>query len=329
MVGDDRFKQAVIATIAKRAANRCSNPDCDAITSGPTEDPSGVINVGEAAHIYGARDGSARYDPDMGSSDRSAITNAIWLCGNCHKMVDDDELRFPAGLLFEWQRGHEQRIGAEVGKAGAALRQRYESRHLEEFGRLSYLAERLIVEKGDIWEYRLTGEVLRFEMAPTLRRWDALKRGLYIKPTQTITNDDFISWLVTKSDESQKICTAFGELMNGEFHRAWGEPGIAGNDIDIVHACRLFAEMCESALRWEEEVRFVRADDRLDEVRSLYTGVVGGMIDEAAKLPIFLRENFSKEPQPGVYRLSLTLTLPDDWSEKVSTALHRARHVFA
>lgn len=87
MASEDRFKQAVIVTLAKRAANRCSNPDCGAITSGPSDDRAGSVNVGEAAHIYGAHPGSARYEELMDSVDRSDITNAIWLCGNCHKLV--------------------------------------------------------------------------------------------------------------------------------------------------------------------------------------------------------------------------------------------------
>ena len=166
MANEDRFKQAVIVTLAKRAANRCSNPDCGAITSGPTDEPDGAVNVGEAAHIYGANPGSARYDSDMGSADRSAITNAVWLCGNCHKLVDDDPGKYPAGLLFEWQREHERRISEQVGKASAEIRQRYEKRHLEEFGRLSYLAERLILEKDAYWEYLLTAEVCATRWPP-------------------------------------------------------------------------------------------------------------------------------------------------------------------
>lgn len=324
MAIEDRFKQAVVATIAKRAANRCSNPDCGAVTSGPTDHPSGVVNVGEAAHIYGANPGSARYDPEMASANRSAITNAIWVCGNCHKMIDDDEIQFPAGLLFEWQREHERRIAEQVGKAGAELRNRYEKRHLEEFGRLSYLAERLIVEKGEHWEYRLTTEVLRFEMEPILRRWNALKRGLYLKPTRQIDKFDFIQWMLAKGDEGQNIAHAFSELSNVEFQRSWGENGVPGSDIAIVNACRLFAEMCESALRWEEDVRFLRADSAFDDVLALHVGIAGGMIDEAAKLPAFLSQTFGGEIQSGQYHLSLTLTLPDGWPEQVGAALDKA-----
>lgn len=114
MASDDRFKQSIINTLAKRAANQCSNPDCEAITSGPSAIALESVNVGEAAHIYGANPGSARYDPDMASADRSWISNAIWLCGNCHKLIDDDPTRYPAGLLFEWQSDHELRIAEQV-----------------------------------------------------------------------------------------------------------------------------------------------------------------------------------------------------------------------
>ena len=209
MAAEDRFKQAIIATLAKRAANRCSNPDCGAITSGPSIAPDDAVNVGEAAHIYGANPGSARYDSDMSPSERSAISNGVWLCGNCHKLIDDDPLRYPAGLLYEWQRNHERSISELVGKAGGKLRQKYETRHLEEFGRLSYLAERLILEKDDFWEYRLTAEVLRFEMAPILRRWNALKRRLYTKPISRVTQEEFTPWLFLKIEEIKSIAHAF------------------------------------------------------------------------------------------------------------------------
>ena len=225
---DDRFKQSVVVVLAKRAANRCSNPDCGAITSGPTDEPNRAINVGEAAHIYGANPGSARYDIGMTSADRSSISNAIWLCANCHKLVDSDYGRYPAGLLFEWQRDHEQRISEQVGKVAAEIRQRYEKRHLDEFGKLSYRAERLIIEKGDYWEYLLTAEVLRCEISPFIQRWNALKRGLYVKPLTRIEKEKSFAWISSKNTELGRIVHAFSELTNSEITRSWGEPGVAG-----------------------------------------------------------------------------------------------------
>ncbi len=87
---DARFPRAVVTVLAQRAANTCTNPDCGAVTSGPAEDEARAVNVGEAAHIFGAQPGSARYDPAMEDVGRADVTNAIWLCRNCHKRVDAD-----------------------------------------------------------------------------------------------------------------------------------------------------------------------------------------------------------------------------------------------
>ncbi|WP_200894034.1 hypothetical protein [Xanthomonas sp. MUS 060] len=306
MSSPDRFKQSVIITLAKRAANRCSNPACHAITSGPSETPDESINLGEAAHIYGANPGSARYDPSMISADRSSITNAIWLCGNCHKLVDDDPIRYPAGLLFEWLHEHERKIAKEVGKAAAETRERYERRHLEEFGRLSYLAERLILEKGDYWKHLLTAEVIRFETTPIIKRYNALRRGLYLKPLTRIDRDRTLAWISDKSAEIAQIVHAFGELISSEIKRSWGEPGVAGDDLDIVTTSRLFGEVCMAALSWEESVRFARLDDIFKEVHYLYLGVAGAFLDNAEKIPKFLSDTIAQKPTSGTYELTLT-----------------------
>lgn len=328
MSTEDRFKPSVIATLARRAANRCANPECGAVTSGPTGEPNGSVNVGEAAHIYGANPGSARYDEKMASSDRGAITNAIWLCGNCHKRIDDDPSKYPPGLLFEWQREHERRISEQIGKTAAEVRHRYEKRHLEEFGRLSYLAERLIIEKDAHWEYLLTAEVLRFELSPTLQRWDALKRGLYIKPIQRIDRDRSFLWLSDKSQEIALIASAFSNLTNFELVRVWGAPGIAGSDVDIVSVCRLYGEVCFNTLLWEESVRFSRVDDDFVEVRDLFIGVAGDIIEQTAKIPKFLTETFASKPTSGAYNLELTIELPTGWENSVHVALKRAQQAF-
>ncbi|WP_334181796.1 hypothetical protein [Novosphingobium sp.] len=320
----ERFKRPVIALLAKRAAHRCSNPDCRAITTGAAVKASGIVNVGEAAHIYGAHPGSARYDPKMASAARSDIANAIWLCSNCHKQVDDDEAKFPAGLLFEWVKEHELEVGRMVGKAGAEVRRKYEDRYLEEFGKLSYRAERLLIQKTDFWEYRLTSEMLRYEMAPILQRWRALERGLYMRPLNRILNEDFLRWIDLRIKEILHIVSAFGELFNVEFARSWGIPGVAGDAGEIVATTRLYAEMCRCALEWEEMVRFASVDEIFDEVLSLFPGIAGYLIDEAAKAPAFLSEILLQPNPAGEFNLKIVLELPEGWPEQVADAQNRA-----
>lgn len=52
----------------------CSNIGCRVVTSGPADDPNKAVGIGEAAHIYGAKAGSARFRHDMTDGARAEIT---------------------------------------------------------------------------------------------------------------------------------------------------------------------------------------------------------------------------------------------------------------
>ncbi len=103
------FPKAVRDRVALRAAYRCSNPVCGRQTVGPSaEADDAVANVGEAAHICAASSDGSRFDPRMTDDERRAITNAIWLCGSCHTLVDRDVVTYPAELLRGWKQVHER-----------------------------------------------------------------------------------------------------------------------------------------------------------------------------------------------------------------------------
>ena len=112
----DDFSEKVKWHVARRVGLRCSNPDCRALTSGPTLDDSKSLNIGVAAHICAASPQGARYDSDMTPEERSHATNAIWLCQNCGKMIDNDEDRFTSELLQEWKADAEDEVLSEIGK---------------------------------------------------------------------------------------------------------------------------------------------------------------------------------------------------------------------
>ena len=86
----DDFPEEVKRIVAARVGNQCSNPDCRALTSGPQIDPTKALNVGVAAHITAAAPGGPRYDPSLTPEERRHPDNAIWLCQNCAKLVDND-----------------------------------------------------------------------------------------------------------------------------------------------------------------------------------------------------------------------------------------------
>ena len=99
----DDFTERTKRILALRVANRCSNPLCRKMTSGPAAQIDESVNIGEAAHIAAAAPGGKRYDPQMTSAQRSSIENGIWLCRTCAALIDRDESTYTAELLHEWK----------------------------------------------------------------------------------------------------------------------------------------------------------------------------------------------------------------------------------
>jgi tetratricopeptide (TPR) repeat protein len=105
----DEFRQSVKNTLANRVAHRCSNPECQAVTSGPATAPDLSVNVGVAAHITAASPGGARYDATLTSEERAGASNGIWTCQTCGKLIDSDAVGYPVELLRRWKADAEDR----------------------------------------------------------------------------------------------------------------------------------------------------------------------------------------------------------------------------
>jgi hypothetical protein len=112
----DEFAEAIKVVVSRRVGSKCSNPDCRALTSGPQEDPAKCTNIGVAAHITAAAPGGPRYDASLSVAHRRHAENAIWLCQNCGKLIDNDPIRFPELVLREWKRNAEAAAVQELGK---------------------------------------------------------------------------------------------------------------------------------------------------------------------------------------------------------------------
>jgi hypothetical protein len=115
----DDFSPEVKRILAFRVSTTCSNPDCQADTAGPQEDPSKAVNVGVASHITAASIGGPRYDPNLTAEQRGSAENGIWLCQTCAKLIDNDTLRHPAKVLRAWKTMAEHYALMNVGKTKA------------------------------------------------------------------------------------------------------------------------------------------------------------------------------------------------------------------
>lgn len=104
----DNFSQKTKDILAKRVGFRCSNPYCRKLTCGANENPEKATSIGVAAHIAAAAKGGPRYDECMTPDERKSLSNGIWLCQSCSKLIDVDEIHYTAEVLREWKDSAER-----------------------------------------------------------------------------------------------------------------------------------------------------------------------------------------------------------------------------
>jgi hypothetical protein len=101
--GDFPFRNAKkIALIARYI---CQKPDCRTNTLLLSNyDNNRYIIIGEAAHIIASTLDGPRGNSDLPFEERKNISNGIWLCRNCHKMIDANSgIDYPIDILYQWK----------------------------------------------------------------------------------------------------------------------------------------------------------------------------------------------------------------------------------
>lgn len=103
MSRESDFKARTKNVLAKRSGYRCNNPECRRMTIGAHSNPNKFISLGQACHIEAASPGGPRYNPALSIEERQKVTNGIWLCYSCSKLIDSDPDRFTVDVLNGWK----------------------------------------------------------------------------------------------------------------------------------------------------------------------------------------------------------------------------------
>jgi hypothetical protein len=308
------FTARTVDTLARRAGFLCSNPDCRASTVGPNSNPMKATLIGEAAHIFGARAGSKRFQADMAAAARAAITNGIWLCRNCHGRVDSDEERYSSDVLFAWREQHEQFIQSELGNSTDRIRSERQRAALEPFASYPPLIRRIVIDRPDGWEWMLTAELMRYLNGPLLRKLSDLRNGLYAASQEHVDEEEAPEWVRQRLAEMSRLMEPLSGLVE-RLNQSWGKRGEPGSVEEIHHVCSLFRASLEQIALFEERVYFANGPRSYQKVFNLLRDIAGSQADKLAEIPAFMDEllliiesKHAKEPGPPKI-ITKTITL--------------------
>lgn len=123
-----------------RAAARCELAGCNRLLSfHPRTKES--LNLAETAHIIGFSANGPRGEADLSEKLAGDIDNLMLLCGDCHRLVDNQQTaaNYPVRLLRQMKLAHERRVELctrTEGRESHVLL--YDSRIGEHYARASY-----------------------------------------------------------------------------------------------------------------------------------------------------------------------------------------------
>lgn len=98
------FTKATIRILRDRVASLCSNPNCRKFTVSAHEEADKITIIGEGAHICAVSQGGARFDSNLTLNEIKSYDNGIWLCTNCHTMIDREPKTYTVKILNNWKQ---------------------------------------------------------------------------------------------------------------------------------------------------------------------------------------------------------------------------------
>ncbi|WP_434044231.1 MULTISPECIES: hypothetical protein [Sorangium] len=268
------------------------------------------MSVGEAAHIRGAKPDSARYVESMTPEERSSITNGIWLCNICAKLIDDDESFFSVDVLYEWKRQHEERISEQLGApAGESERRRILARAFESDGPA---AIQIVLDRPDNWAALLAIELLREMIGPIRQDLLDLKRGVAPFLSRTIELKDIPAWVRERMNDLKRCVTAIVKLVCEDLQEALARSPHSG-PLDIRRVCERIRRVCHSLLEWEREVDRRLLPYELDSLRLKMQGWTDNMFTQLEHLPEEMSKPFREQVAPtGAATVRIVFAVPVD-----------------
>jgi len=324
------FSNSTKELLAKRARYQCSNPDCGVHTVGPNSRQDKATSIGQAAHILGAKPGSARFDETMTDVSRANSANGIWLCGNCHSQIDRDAAKYPAQLLYLWRKEHEARAARELGTRGERIRYDAEMASLEFLSIYPSIVQRIAIDKQDGWQWSFTAELLKHLNKPHLKRLDDLEGGYYFKPQLRVRHDDFLWWVQEQTHTMRNIIAPLSPLLL-RLTKSWDE-AYASHEVEEMHdVCVLIRDTLSNIADLEETLSFANIPNEGEPVRDILKNVLGSNARKLNEIPKTLEQAVAiidtdhggTPDDPYVLRLNIEFTTPEDMNERIDVALER------
>ncbi|MDC1512884.1 hypothetical protein N8456_02145 [Porticoccaceae bacterium] len=266
----------------------------------------------------------------MTDTARAEITNGIWLCRNCHKIIDTDDNRYTVDLLFAWREKHEKFVLSELGNSSDRIQLEQQESLLSTYESYPSIVRRIVIDKPDGWEWRLAAELMRYFNDPHFRRIKDLQGGFYIKARNHIDEERILDWIGQRLNEASNIAAPVEKLLD-RLTLSFGKPGESGDIHEIHHVCELIRDYIAEVIKYEETLYFSSVPENAEKALELLKNCMSSQVEKLESIPNALDEVVSlidtehegTKENPKVIQKTITFELPEGWERKMGREVRR------
>ena len=104
------YSRKTLKILFALSGNQCAFPACSNRLIEPATEQSDVLVTAHICHICAISTKGPRGKPGLTQRELNARDNLILLCRNHHALVDGQHETYPADMLKEWKKNHEERM---------------------------------------------------------------------------------------------------------------------------------------------------------------------------------------------------------------------------
>lgn len=151
------------------------------------------------------------------------------------------------------------------------------------FAKESEEARKLALERGDLWEFALTEELLRSKLEALESEYARFDQTLLSVPKKAFSGPDFVPWLGQKINEIAPVVDQMAKCFKEDVRGSWGKPGESGDPLQILRAVNTLMGYCRGFLNWEIEVCSAEPPVTMRPLRDTLRGMTGSIIGDVKR----------------------------------------------
>src|SRR5262249_23921588 len=118
---------------------------------------------------------------------------------------------------------------------------------------------------------------------------------------------EFINWSLDRLDDISKFQVMFDTILTKEMHKAWGEPGMPGDAIEIQRTVDKLIAMCKELVEWEIDVYSIVPPQAFVKLKSLLQGWTLALLSHVESIPETLSALFAHGAPPEGYVIEIVV----------------------